>query len=264
MRKRDRSAPTEPFRTYTRLMVIEIDLAAVARLLAEPARMTMLEALLGGGTRSGRELAAAAGVAPSTASEHLAQLQDGGLVTVAQDGRKRAYALSGPPVAEALEALAALAPPKPVNSLRQATAAQLHREARTCYDHLAGSLGVAVCDALVAHELLDPADGGWTVTHRGERDLAVLDIDVADLRSARRPLTRICIDWSERRPHLAGGLGAALATRLLERRWLERRPDMRAVAVTPDGRRELAAWLGVEPDCEGGWIAGAARPAHAA
>jgi DNA-binding transcriptional ArsR family regulator len=239
-------------------MVTDIDLAAVARLLAEPARMAMLEALLGGGTRSGRELAAAAGVAPSTASEHLALLQDGGLVTASPDGRKRAYALAGPAVAEALEALAPLAPPKRVSSLRQATAAQLHREARTCYDHLAGALGVAVCDALVARDLLDPADGGWTVTPSGERDLAAIDVDVADLRTARRPLTRVCIDWSEKRPHLAGGLGAALATALLERRWLERRPGMRAVAVTPRGRAELAAWLGVEPDGQGGWVTAAA------
>jgi DNA-binding transcriptional ArsR family regulator len=235
----------------------DIDLASVARLLAEPARMAMLEALLGGDTRSGRQLAAAAGVAPSTASEHLAQLQEGGLVTATADGRKRAYSLSGPPVAEALEALAALAPPKPVNSLREATAAQLHREARTCYDHLAGSLGVAVCDALVAREAIDPADGGWMVTAHGERGLAQLDIDVGALRTLRRPLTRVCIDWSERRPHLAGALGAAIASGFLDRRWLERRPGMRAVAVTPRGRRALAEWPGVEPDGDGGWRAAA-------
>src|SRR5262249_32186211 len=110
---RHRSAQTERSRTYTRAMT-EVDLAAAARLLAEPARMARLEALLGGDPRSGRQLAAAAGVAPSTASEHLTLLQDGGLVTATKDGRKRAYSLSGPPVAEALEALAALAPPKPV------------------------------------------------------------------------------------------------------------------------------------------------------
>src|SRR4051812_5844336 len=236
-------------------MASEGDLAAVARLLGEPARMAMLEALLGGEARSGRELAAAADVAPSTASEHLAQLQEGGLVAATPNGRSRAYRLAGPAVAEALEALAALAPVKRVTSLRQATAAELHGEARTCYDHLAGSLGVAVCDALVGRGLLDPADGGWTVTSRGERDFARWGIDVGALRTARRPLTRVCIDWSERRPHLAGGLGAALAGRLLEGRWLERRPGLRAVAVTPMGRRELAAWLGVEPDGAHGWKA---------
>jgi DNA-binding transcriptional ArsR family regulator len=237
-------------------MITEVDLAATARLLAEPARMAMLEALLGGDPRSGRQLAAAAGVAPSTASEHLAQLEQGGLVTATKDGRKRAYSLSGPPVAEALEALAALAPPKPITSLRDATAAELHREARTCYDHLAGSLGVAVCDALVARALIDPADGGWMVTRRGEDELGGgLDIDIDGLREARRPLTRVCIDWSEKRPHLAGGLGAAVASRFLERRWVERRPGMRAVAVTAPGRRALAEWPGVEPDGDGGWRA---------
>src|SRR4051794_34013338 len=236
-------------------MASEVDLAAVARMLGEPARMAMLEALLGGEARSGRELAAAAAVAPSTASEHLAQLQHAGLVSAAADGRRRAYRLAGPAVAEALEALAALAPERRVTSLRQATAAELHREARTCYDHLAGSLGVAVCDALVGRELLDPTDGGWTVTPEGERGFARQGIDVGALRAARRPLTRVCIDWSERRPHVAGGLGAALAGRLLERRWVERRPGLRAVAVTPLGRRELAAWLGVEAAGERLWKA---------
>jgi DNA-binding transcriptional ArsR family regulator len=229
------------------------DMAAIARLIGEPARMAMLEALLDGSTKSGRELAKAATVAPSTASEHLAQLQDAGLVTAAPDGRRRAYSLSGPPVAEALEALGALAPPKQPRSLREATAAQLHREARTCYDHLAGSLGVAVCDALVAREWLDPGDGGWTVTASGVRSFDDLGVKVEDLRAGRRPLTRACVDWSERRPHVAGALGAALASRLFERRWIERRPGVRAVAVTDAGRDGLAEWLGVVPDDAGGW-----------
>jgi DNA-binding transcriptional ArsR family regulator len=229
------------------------DMAAIARLLGEPARMTMLETLLDGGSKSGRELARAANVAPSTASEHLAQLQDAGLVTAAPDGRRRAYALSGPPVAEALEALGALAPPKPPRSLREATAAQLHREARTCYDHLAGSLGVAVCDGLVASGWLDPGDGGWTVTDRGVEAFGELGVGVEELRAGRRPLTRVCVDWSERRPHIAGALGAALASRLFERRWIERRPGVRAIAVTDAGRGGLAEWLGVVPDGAGGW-----------
>jgi DNA-binding transcriptional ArsR family regulator len=232
---------------------VDVDMAAIARLLGEPARMAMLETLLDGGTKSGRELAKAAKVAPSTASEHLAQLQDAGLVTAAPDGRRRAYSLSGPPVAEALEALGALAPPKPPRSLREATAAQLHREARTCYDHLAGSLGVAVCDGLVAKGWLDPADGGWTVTARGVRSFGELGVSVEELRAGRRPLTRVCVDWSERRPHVAGALGAAVATRFFERRWIERRSGVRAVAVTEKGRSELVEWLGVAPDGAGGW-----------
>jgi DNA-binding transcriptional ArsR family regulator len=236
-------------------MPTEPDLAATARLLGEPARMAMLDALLGGTTKSGRELAKAAGIAPSTASEHLAQLTDAGLVAAAPDGRKRAYSLAGPHVAEALEGLAALSPPRKARSLREATAAQLHREARTCYDHLAGSLGVAVCDALVARRLLDPADGGWTVTKDGERQFGDMGIDLAELRAGRRPLTRVCIDWSERRPHLAGALGAALAGRLLESAWIARRPGLRAVEVTPRGREELTDRLGVEPDGAGGWVA---------
>jgi DNA-binding transcriptional ArsR family regulator len=234
-------------------MPTEPDLAAVARLLGEPARMAMLDALLGGTTKSGRELAKAADIAPSTASEHLAQLDEAGLVNSTPDGRKRAYSPAGPDVAEALEALAALAPPRQARSLREATAAQLHREARTCYDHLAGSLGVAVCDALVARHLIDPADGGWTVTPTGEQSFAELAIDVAELRAGRRRLTRVCIDWSERRPHLAGALGAALADRLLERRWIARRPGLRAVEVTARGARGLADWIGVEADQAGGW-----------
>jgi DNA-binding transcriptional ArsR family regulator len=232
---------------------VDVDMAAIARLLGEPARMAMLETLLDGGTKSGRELAKAAKVAPSTASEHLAQLQDAGLVAVAPDGRRRAYSLSGPPVAEALEVLGALAPPRPPRSLREATAAQLHREARTCYDHLAGSLGVAVCDALVGRGWLDPGDGGWTVTAGGVQSFGALGVSIEELRAGRRPLTRVCVDWSERRPHVAGALGAALASRLFERRWIERRPGVRAVAVTDAGRDGLAEWLGVVPDDAGGW-----------
>jgi hypothetical protein len=155
--------------------------------------------------------------------------------------------------ASSIEALGALAPPKPPRSLHEATAAQLHREARTCYDHLAGSLGVAVCDALVAREWLDPADGGWTVTPRGVESFGDLGVEVEDPRAGRRPLTRVCVDWSERRPHVAGALGAAFASRLFERRWIERRPGVRAVAVTDAGRGGLAEWLGVVPDGDGGW-----------
>jgi DNA-binding transcriptional ArsR family regulator len=223
----------------------DADIAAVAALLAEPARATMLDALMDGGAQRAGELARRAGVAPSTASGHLARLLAGRLVVCEAEGRERRYRLASAAVAEALEALARVAPPVEVRSLRGADRSEAIRSARTCYDHLAGRLGVGLTEALVERGSLLAGDAAYELTPAGEETLAELGVDVLAARAHRRSFARACLDWSERRPHLAGALGAALAEALLARGWLERRPSDRGLLVTRPGRDGLLR-LGVE------------------
>lgn len=224
-------------------MDAEPDLAAVAGLIANRARAEMLNALFDGDTHSAGSLAALAGVAPSTASGHLDELVAGGLVVEERRGRQRHLRLAGPDVAHALEALSVIAPPVeplPVGS----KIAQL-RAARTCYDHLAGTLGVALVEALVVRGVVDLSGAEYQLTAAGNRELLGLGVDVDGARASRRAFARACLDWSERRPHLGGALGAALARRLFELGWLSRVEGVRTVAVTPAGRRELQARFGL-------------------
>jgi DNA-binding transcriptional ArsR family regulator len=216
------------------------DLAAVGTLLAEPARARILAALGDGRALPASALAAEAGVAPSTASGHLAKLVDGGLLAVESRGRRRYFSLEGQEVAEVLEAIARIAPREPVRSLRQATRAEALRFARTCYDHLAGRLGTALMDALLERGVV--ADE--YVTEVGFETLARLGVDL-DSIPGRRPLFRSCLDWSERRPHAAGKLGAALATRSFELGWVERLDGTRAVRVTLAGEMAFAEAFGL-------------------
>jgi DNA-binding transcriptional ArsR family regulator len=224
---------------------MEVDLAAGAGAIADPARAAMLEALFDGAPRSAGALAREAGVAASTASHHLRRLLDAGLIVVEPDGRRRAFRLAGPEVARALEALAVVSPQRAPRTLRRATRVEAERAARTCYDHLAGRLGVALCDALL--------DSG-AIAHDGARDYvlgphadrAFAALGVALPARGRRAYARACLDWSERRPHLAGALGAAVADALLERRWVARVPRTRALRVTDAGRERLREALGIE------------------
>jgi DNA-binding transcriptional ArsR family regulator len=201
---------------------MDVDLPAVAALIADPSRAAMLDALLSGGRHSARELAVAAGIAPSTATEHLDRLERGGLVACERVGRRREVRLAGPEVGRALEALAAIAPARPVTGLRAWNHGEALRAARSCYDHLAGRAGVALADGLVAGGVLDPGEGA-------------------------------CVDWSERRPHIGGALGAALLDALLQRRWVARAPQRegaratrgRVLRVTDAGRAGLREQLGV-------------------
>lgn len=234
------------------------DVAAIAALFADPSRATIVAALADGRALPQSVLAAEAGVAASTASEHLARLVEGGVLAVERSGRHRYYRLAGEQVAAALEALSALAPARPVRSLRESTRAAALRRARTCYDHLAGQLGVAVTEALLARGALVRTDGVAGV-ERGEHDplsapLAAhpyrlgpaarpvfgdLGVDLDEVVAAggagRRPVLRFCVDWSEQRHHVAGGLGAALLTRLEGSGWVRRLPARRAVELTPEG-----------------------------
>jgi DNA-binding transcriptional ArsR family regulator len=222
------------------------DLAAVARLIANRARAAMLDRMLDGDGHPAGDLAREAGVAPSTASGHLSDLAEGGLVTAEEVGRQRRYRLAGPHVAEVLESLASIAPELPSTSLKQVTLAEQLREGRTCYDHLAGRLGVSVTEALVRRRALAATDGRFELAQRGSLLLEGLGVDVAEARSKRRAFAPGCLDWTERRLHLAGSLGAAVADRLLDVGWVVRRRGNRSVSVSPAGESELRARLGIK------------------
>lgn len=227
----------------------DANVAPTAALLADPARIAMLWALSDGRACSAGELAGTAGVTASTASEHLARLVSGGLLQGQSQGRHRYYRLANPAVIQALESLAGLAPAPPLSAPAPITPL---RFARTCYDHLAGALGVRVTETLVARGALQPAQRDFQIAPRGDELLSELGVDVASVteaaRRSRRVLARSCLDWSERRSHLAGALGAALATALLERQWLERMPRTRAVKVTRAGRVGLRRVLDLTVD----------------
>ena len=216
-------------------------LSRVASAIAEPARTRMLCTLLDGRARTSTELAAIADVTASTASVHLQRLKDCDLVSVVAQGKHRYYALGGPQVAAALEALSVMA--GGAGSRFVPNTPQYLRAARTCYDHIAGSLGVRLNDCFVASHWIKEATPGSTdyeVTRAGTAALTALGIDLDAARSQRRRFAFACLDWSERRAHLGGALGAAVLDVALRRRWISREPASRALSVTPSGRRELA------------------------
>jgi DNA-binding transcriptional ArsR family regulator len=220
-----------------------MDLARIAALIGQPARAAMLGGLLGGRWLTATELARLAGVARPTASEHLARLVDSGLVRRRRSGRHQYHALAGPEVAGALEGLERLAA-RPLPADRGLSPGERAlRFARTCYDHLAGRLGVLVSDTLVEQGMVSAT--GSEVTPAGESLLRELDIDVDALRRARRTYVRFCLDWSERRDHLAGAVGAAITDAFLERGWIARMPGTRAVRLTLRGREGLYRRLGI-------------------
>lgn len=233
----DGSVPAEQRLSYRQIMLYA-DIASVAALLADRARAAMLTALLDGRALTAGELARIGGVAPPTASGHLARLLDGGMVRVVRQGRHRYYELSGSQVAEVVEALARISPPVAVRSLRQSREARELRMARTCYDHLAGLAGVLLLEAMLGQGLLQESDGdSYEVTGKGDE---VLDaVGVAVPGGGGRRLAGRCLDWTERRPHLKGALGVALTRRMIELGWFERGRTRRALILTGEGRRGL-------------------------
>jgi DNA-binding transcriptional ArsR family regulator len=228
----------------------EADVTPVASLLADSARSAMLWALSNGRALPAGELARIGAVSPSVASAHLSKLTTGGLVTSERHGRHRYYRLADNGIVAALEALAAIAPPRRASSNKEAHAARAIRHARTCYDHLAGTLGVSVADALVSDGSLKLDNREYHVSAAGVIRLAKIGVDVPGIievtRHTRRPFARACLDWSERRYHLAGALGAALVERFLNAEWVERMPSTRALKVTSAGRRALRRHLDIK------------------
>ena len=224
----------------------DADIAAAAALLAEPARAALMTAVIADGALPATELAARARIAPSTASEHLARLVDGGFLASEKRGRHRYYRLADPAVAAAIEALAFIAPQPPVRSLREATRSEHLRAARTCYDHLAGRVGVALARSLERDGTLLRRNGGYELGPKSGGRLEELGVDVSALERLRRPVVRGCLDWSERELHVAGALGAALAERFFELGWIKRRDGNRSVEVTAQGRAGLLKELRVD------------------
>jgi DNA-binding transcriptional ArsR family regulator len=230
--------------------------AAVSRIAAaigEPARARMLYSLLDGRARTSTELATVAEVTPSTASVHLQKLKTERLVKALAQGKHRYYSLEGANVAAALEALSVLAGgsrktfvPNTPNRLRAA---------RTCYDHIAGTLGVALHDRISAMgwlwsgESTSATESSYELTQRGTKAFEDLGIDVAATRALRRRFAYACVDWSERRPHLGGAVGAALLNLALKRKWVIQEPDSRALAITRLGQREMHARFGLHSLC---------------
>lgn len=228
-------------------MIADVDIAAVGAALADRSRAAMLLALLGGETLTAGDLARIAGRSPSGASAHLRALRDAGLVVTEEAGRNRFFRLANSEIAEALEMLARVAPRRPPRTLRQSEAARAIKRARTCYDHLAGELGVGVTEALVERRLLDSDDDSFRVTRAGRAWLSELGIEIAALERQRRSFARACLDWTERRPHLAGALGAAFADVFFTRGWVQRLPGGRAIMLTPRGSEWLAREFGLAP-----------------
>ena len=233
-------------RTYFLFMEpMQPSLAEVAALVGNPARANMLTALLDGRALTATELAFAGGVAPQTASGHLAKMTEGRLLTLAKQGRHAYYRLASPMIGRMLESIMAVAADGPPRYQPRWRGGDALRNARTCYDHLAGRLGVGLADALAEHEHVALSEDGGIVTAAGENFLGGFGIELHEAGGTRRAFCLPCLDWSERRTHLAGALGAALAIRSFELGWISRIPHTRAVLVTEKGKRGFSETFGV-------------------
>ena len=220
--------------------------ADIAAAIGDTSRARMLYCLADGRARTSTELALVAGVTPSTASVHLQRLKERRLVKLLAQGKHRYYSLDGPHVADVLESLSVLAGGS--RSTFVPTTPIRLRTARTCYDHIAGALGVAIHDRLRSLGWLSMAarDNEYELSRSGERGFESLGIDVDAVRALRRRFAFACVDWSERRPHVGGALGAALLTLALRKRWVSQDLDSRALSTTAAGRRDLSVRLGVQ------------------
>src|SRR3954452_23465069 len=217
-------------------------IASIAALIGDPGRANMLTALMDGRALTASELGGAAGVTLQTASGHLSRLVESGLLAVRKQGRHRYFRLSGPDVAEALEALMGLAPRTGAARVRTGPRDAALREARICYDHLAGERGVALLEALRRKQLVTGSEE-LALTAAGRAVFASLGVDLARLERARRPLCRLCLDWSERRAHLGGALGALVFDHILAGGWAVHEPRTRIVRFSPTGEQKMRAWL---------------------
>lgn len=226
-------------------MLADADLAAVGRALGDTHRARFILMLLGGQELSAGQLSSRAGTSSSLASAHLAKLLESGLVTASRRGRQRYYRLASQEIAQAIEALLVISPQRSATGLANVNRGKALQRARTCYDHVAGQLGVALADAFEQDRIITATGGGWTLTSRGEHRLGELGLDSGVLHRGRRPLLRSCQDWTERRPHMAGLLGQLLASKLLDQNWVRRRPGTRALQVTLLGEQQLLAEFAV-------------------
>ncbi|MDP3459732.1 MAG: winged helix-turn-helix domain-containing protein [Hyphomonas sp.] len=219
------------------------DISRIAALMGDPARSNMLLAMLDGRALTAGELAAQAGITKQTASSHLARLLDGGLVAREVQGRHHYYRLGGADVAQALEALLGVSESRTGARTRTGPRDPALRKARICYDHLAGELGVLTFDRLVADGALVRRGEAISVSKAGWARLGEIGVAEDGLAKSRRPVCKGCLDWSMRRPHLAGQVGAALLVRMFERKWAKRVAGSRVIQFTPAGEAALRTWL---------------------
>jgi DNA-binding transcriptional ArsR family regulator len=217
------------------------DISRIAALLGDPARANVLMSLMGGKALTVTELAQEAGVTLQTTSSHLAKLEAGGLLRQRKQGRHRYYELAGDHVAEVLEALLGLAASQGHLRTRTGPRDEALRRARVCYNHLAGEAGIQMYDSLIERGFLRIGRGGLTLTDAGRAFVVDLGLDLDALDHGRSPLCRECLDWSERRSHLAGRLGRAFFQRMLDAGWARREGGSRAVTFTPVGETCFAA-----------------------
>lgn len=222
--------------------------AEIAALIGDATRANILIGLMDGRALTAGELAFRANVTASTTSEHLARLTEAGLIAAEKQGRHRYFRLANGDIASVLESLMALSVKGPARHHPTGPKDAALRAARTCYDHLAGRLGVAIADALIAREFVVLSEGAGLVTDDGMAFLCDFGLSLDRRAASRRPLCRTCLDWSERRPHLAGWLGAAILTHTLDLKWIVRTTDSRAIHVTEAGRRGIAARFAITMD----------------
>jgi len=222
------------------------NVAEIAALIGDPARAAILFALLDGQELPASELAFRAGLSAQAASAHLGKLVGGGLLIARSCGRQRLFTVASAEIGYAMESLATIARPTPIVALTQNSAMQRLRKARSCYDHLAGRLGVALTDFLVKEHALTLRDDAFSLGRTGESLFSKLGIDLPRERENRRSFARACLDWTERKPHLAGSLGASLLTFLISDGWLTRNKHDRALHITPRGYSELKRRFQIE------------------
>ena len=221
-------------------------IAEIAALVGDPARATMLSALIDGRALTAGELALAARITPQTASTHLAKLTEAGLLSMVRSGRHRNFRLASSTVVEMIEGIVAVALEKRPRYRPLSGQARALEAARICYDHLAGRLSVELTDALVARGYVALDDEAAEITPAGKRFFSEFGIALPTRRSPRRRISRLCLDWTERRPHIAGLVGAAVTRRCFDLGWMERMKGSQAVTVTPLGRRGFRKTFGVE------------------
>ena len=232
-------------------MVHIVSFAEIGALVGDPARANMLEALMDRRALTAKELASLAGVTPQTASGHLAKLLTAGLITMEQHGRHRYHSLASAEVARMLEGMQQVASTQNIKhagrTIRTGPRDAAMRVARGCYDHMAGTLAVSIADAMLGRGHIEFEGDGGSVTDRGKLFLSEFGIDITAAAQSRRVFCRPCLDWSERRYHLAGSVGAAIMHRTLELKWVKRQDSTRALAITRAGQEGFRKTFGIEP-----------------
>jgi len=212
--------------------------STIALLIGEPARATMLWKILDGRMHTATELAIAADLSAQNASMHLAKLVKAGLLSVVKRGRLRYYQFTNPNVAYVIEAIANLVPKDSLMPPDNSDSSRI-KYCRTCYDHLAGKVGVSITDKLLSRKILEVSHQDFKISSSGIKWFDSLDISIVELKGSKRALARQCLDWSEKRPHISGAVGAALANKLFDLKWLQRVKNSRIVSVTPLGQKKI-------------------------